>query len=106
MWGGLKSAHVTRIPLESGNSIETGLLRQAFNISKLVQGSIGVDAVNADGACAGVEGVKELAVAANRHVEVGRAFGVSAESGSSDRGKRALEPTEKPATVEVAELSA
>jgi hypothetical protein len=33
-----------------GNSIETGRHRQAFNISKLVQGSIGVDAVNADGA--------------------------------------------------------
>jgi hypothetical protein len=32
-----------------------------MDLSKRVQGSIGVDAINADGASAGVEGVKELA---------------------------------------------
>lgn len=50
--GGLKPAlcHVARFQLKSGNSIETDRLRQAFNITEAIQGSIGIDAKDTDSA--------------------------------------------------------
>ena len=63
-----------RLNQESSDAIETNRLRQAFNVSKRIHGSVGIDDEDADSAGSGIESEQVFTVATDCHVEIGSAF--------------------------------